>query len=79
MEVKIDGKKVRLLMIERNIGTVADVAIRAGLSPNTVSHVMRGAGWSSKTLASLALALNCDPLSILKVETCTGHQPPAAA
>ena len=77
MEIRIDEKKVRHLMLERDIDTYSKVADAAGLSVNTVSKVVKGKNWTNTTLASIACALGCSPLEILVVDN--GHHSSDAA
>lgn len=60
----IDRERVDLLMKRANIKTYAELAARSELHPNTLTKVLGGRTWDSKTAMKLANALECNPIDL---------------
>lgn len=68
--MKLNVKKIRFLMVERDINTQTELARRLGISDNMVSEIMLGkSGVSLETLGKLCDVLNCTPNDILIRDT----------
>ena len=67
-KLRIDGERVHVLMRERGIGTLQELAGISGVHANTLTPVLRGGGWSAKTAEKLAEALGCNPIDLLVSE-----------
>lgn len=67
--MKLDVKAVKILMIEREIETQAELAKRLDMSVNTVSEMFLGKRKPSlDTIGALCRVLECRPNDILKSE-----------
>jgi DNA-binding Xre family transcriptional regulator len=65
----VDWQKVRIYMALRNIETEGDLGKRAELNRETIVMLKKGERpFASDTVAKLALALDCNPMDILKTE-----------
>lgn len=74
--IKIDREKVEHFMRMRNMRSLRNLAILAGVHYNTINNCLRDGkdnGFSSDTLARLATALNCSPIDLM---TCEGFAEP---
>ena len=61
MAAQVNADRLRREMLVRGWNGV-DLAYRAGVTPATVSHAMRGLPISSTTLLKLAVALSSAPV-----------------
>jgi DNA-binding Xre family transcriptional regulator len=65
MMVRIDEQRVKLLMLVNGIEEQQELAAMAGVTPQTLNRLFKGAAFSSATLDKLAKALNCNPIDLL--------------
>lgn len=66
--LKVNERTVRVLMADRGIETIRELAERAGVSTVTINRLFAGDEFRSSTLHGLAQALKCNPLDLLTVE-----------
>lgn len=64
----VSKTKTGLAMLRAGIGEQKVLAEKAGLHPNTVSNIMRGASAKAETVGKLAKALNIDPAELIEQE-----------
>lgn len=60
----IDKERVDLLMKRASISTYVELAERSGLHQNTLTKILDGKSWQSKTAMKLAKALHCSPIDL---------------
>ena len=66
---RLEPKRVRHLMIERDIPTLADLARRMGMTRQAASKMIQGdKRVQARTVKRLANALGCRPEDIAEVE-----------
>jgi len=65
--IRIDEQKLRELMENRGIDSMAKLAVAANVHPNTLYQYFKDqeSSFDSKTLAKLATALQCQPTDLL--------------
>jgi DNA-binding Xre family transcriptional regulator len=63
----IDSKKLRVALANADLDQ-NKAAEKAGISFTTLSRLKDTDKWQPKTLAALALALNCNPIDLLNVD-----------
>lgn len=63
--VKVDRRRVDVLMERAGILTYTELAQKSGVHSNTLVRALQGGGWQSKTLADLSRALRCSPLDLI--------------
>ena len=64
MRMNVDKSKVTLAMARACVGT-QDLAVAAGVSPQTINAAMRGQSIRPAVLGRLARALGVDPAEIM--------------
>ena len=67
MTVKLDVKFVKTRSADRNL-TMRDLAAAADVGEATMYRIINGAGFNLETLGKLALALECNPVDLIKAE-----------
>ena len=60
MDVKINKRFVRQRLLDLDIDQ-RQLSIQSGIPEQTISRLMNGRGFTSRTLGKLALALRCRP------------------
>ena len=68
MGVKLNRRRVKVLMALREIDDDRTLAQRAGLSKQTLYSAYNGNSFTMDTLAKIAKALDCHPTDILEME-----------
>ena len=64
--MRINKDKLQFAMAEKNISSQKALAIKAGLSANTVSTLARGAETKILSLCKIAAALNVEPKDLIE-------------
>lgn len=67
MTLQIDDRKLRIAMATAGLDTLQALGARAGIHPSTISNLADGKGFRSETLEAIALALDVNPVDLLKV------------
>jgi hypothetical protein len=68
MGLKVDKRRVGVLMADRGIDTKKSLAERAELDQETVREALNGRAFSSLTVERLAKALGCNEMDLLATE-----------
>jgi lambda repressor-like predicted transcriptional regulator len=69
----IDRERVEILMKREGIQTFRELSEKSGLHKNTLTKVLSGQTWDSRTVEKLAGALNCSPIDL---QTAQGYPAP---
>lgn len=65
VQLKIDSRKVKILMAANSIDGVSQLAALAELNFRTVSNMLKGQSFKSSSLEKLAASLGVNPLDLV--------------
>ncbi len=66
--LRIDERKLRIIMATRGIDTLQELSEKSGVSYSTLYNVLNGAPFRSVTLQGLAQALEVNPVDLMVIE-----------